>query len=229
MNAYNFLMVSKPNPDAAKIREEIERNKLYKVRRAETARTSMDHILNSQIDCLVYNFQSYTRNKSSLITDLRDLGHEFPIMVFAGYLDSLALKDLEAMEKIVAIEKPFEAKDVWGICSKLVQGVAVKQRIHRRFYTNQNAVLEKTVTGETLKTQIYNMSRGGCYLELNAGRVSPGELLRLTIPLDKVSRTYSVDGQVVWSNSKGYWQGKPSAGIKFMNTGDVYRNLLDRL
>ncbi len=230
IQTYKFLLISKPGEDADKIRKEIERNKLYQILHTETSQTTMDHLNNTKFDCLVYNLDSYTNPKIKLVTDLRELGHKFPIMMFAGHIDGTALTHLQKTDKnTVAIEKPFEPKDVWGICSKIVQGVRVSQRIHRRFYTNQKAVVEKSISGEVLSGQVFNMSRGGLYIELNHGRVRNGELVRLTIPLDKVNRTYNVDAEAVWTAPEGTWTRKPAVGFRFISAHDVYRNLLEKL
>jgi hypothetical protein len=64
-------------------------------------------------------------------------------------------------------------------------------------------------------------------MELGRGLVSPGELVKVTIPLDKLARAYNVDAEVIWCNSNG--TGKPTAGLRFVQSSDVYRNLLSKL
>lgn len=225
---YKFLLISRQTPDAYEIKTEIERNRLYKVEMAETAATSMEKLTKDPINCLVYNFESFTTNKIKLVTDLRDLNFRFPILLFASYVQAEALLKAQTLGSLI-IEKPYEAKDVWGICYKALQGKKLNQRIYRRFYTDQTAVIEKTVTGETLSGQIYNLSRGGAYMEMPSQQLKPGEILKVTIPLDKISRSYKVDAQVVWANDKGFWKGNPAVGLRFVKAGDIYRNLLDKL
>jgi hypothetical protein len=226
---YNFLLISKKNDDAFRIREEIERNRLYQVQITETAHGAIERISNAEINCLVFNFDNFMMDKIRFVTDLRELGHNFPIVIFATHVQKEALEIIRKMDRAVIIEKPFEAKDVWGICQKFVQGRKVHQRVFRRFFTNQTAKLEKTFSGETMDGQIFNLSRGGAYLELQSGQVAPGDLIRVTIHLDKMSRAYNVDAQVIWAVHKGHWNGRPAAGVRFMNSSDIYRNLLNRL
>src|SRR5258708_3352737 len=151
---YHFLLVSRRNSDAFKIRDEVERNRLYQVHLIETAKEALEKISTSHINCLLFNLESFSTDKIRLITDIRDLGHRFPMMVFASYVQHEAYEIVRKMDRIVIVEKPFEAKDVWGMCQKIVQGRKVNQRIFRRFYTNQTAIVEKTTSGETLEGQI---------------------------------------------------------------------------
>jgi len=81
-----------------------------------------------------------------------------------------------------------------------------------------------------MNANIYNLSVGGAYVEIPVGSdVSPGDIINMTIHLDKVPRAYKVDALVVWSTPKGFWKGNPAVGVRFMKTNDVYRNLLDKL
>lgn len=226
---YDFILISPRNGDAYKIREEIERNKLYRVQLIETAQEAMQRLNRGSINCVVFNFETFTTSKIPLIHSLRDIGFSSPVMVFATHIQKEALEAVRRLSLSVVIEKPFESKDVWGITQKLVQGKKVNQRVFRRYYTNQNATLEKTASGEMLNGHIFNLSRGGAYVEVHNGNFAAGDMLKMTVHLDKVSRAYNVDAQVVWSTTKGFWQGRPAVGLQFMKAGDVYRNLLDRL
>ncbi len=74
------------------------------------------------------------------------------------------------------------------------------------------------------------MSRGGAYIEVNTHKnIYNGDVLKLTVPLEKVSKSYVVDVEVVWKADKGYWKGVNAVGFKFVKNDDIYRNLLNRL
>ncbi|MCC6277638.1 MAG: PilZ domain-containing protein [Oligoflexia bacterium] len=224
-----FLLVSRKTDDAFRIKTEVERNKLYKVELEESASGAIEKIKEGDVHCLVFNFESFKTTKMPLVKSLREAGYTFPIIVFAEYVQKESLLEMAKLTKAVVIERPFEPKDVWGICEKLVQGYDVPQRVHRRFYTNQTAVFEKVVSGELVQGRIYNLSKGGAYIEVTEGKVGLGDLVKVEIHLDKVSRSYNVDAQVVWTSQKGGWLGKPAAGVRFITAGDVYRNLLEKL
>jgi CheY-like chemotaxis protein len=228
-NFYQYLLVSTRSVDALKISQEITRNKWYRVTMVDSALEATSSIAKGEIDCLVFNFENFDLNKIKLVTHVRELGGKFPIIIFATTIQKEVFELIQKVEKVVVVEKPFEPKDVWGICEKFVQGRKVLQRHFRRFFTDQSAYIEKTGSGETLEANIYNLSRGGAYIELTSGRANPGELLNLTINLDKVSKAYRVDAVVVWTSPRGFLHGNPAIGVQFMKANDVYRNLLDKL
>lgn len=227
---YKFLLVSKKSADSVRITQEIEKNKRYRVTGVESAVEATSAISKGGIDCLVFNFETFSLSKTKLVTDARNLGNKFPIIIFAALVQKEALEHVKKLGNVVIIEKPFESKDVWGICEKFVQGRKVNQRIFRRFFTDQSAAVEKTGSGETMNVNIYNLSVGGAYVELpSGGNIAAGDIINMTIHLDKVSREYKVDALVVWASPSGFWKGNPAAGLRFMKTNDVYRNLLDKL
>jgi hypothetical protein len=226
---YNFLLVSRRDGDATKIITEIERNKLYSVKLIETASDTIKRLHAGNIHCLAFNFENFNGQKLKMITDLRDLGYYFPVIVFAAFIDPSSLALTRKLNKVVVIEKPFEAKDVWGICQKLLQGRKVNQRIFRRYYTNQTAALER-ISGETHAGGLFNLSRGGAYIEVESSAgFRPGEFLKLTVHLSELSKAYNVDAEVVWATENGYASGKPAVGLRFVKSHDVYRNLLHKL
>jgi Tfp pilus assembly protein PilZ/AmiR/NasT family two-component response regulator len=227
---YQFLLVSPRNSDALRINQEITRNKWYRVSMVDTASEATTAIAQGEIDCLVFNFEAFNLDKIHVLTNIREIGAGFPIIIFATVIQKEALEFAKKLKHVVIIEKPFESKDVWGICEKLVQGRKVHQRIFRRFFTDQTAAIEKTSNGEKMKANIYNLSRGGAYIELQSGRLAqPGEIINLTIHLNKVSKAYHVDAIVVWASPRGSWRGNPALGVQFVKANDVYRNLLNKL
>lgn len=226
---YDFLLVSLKNSDGDRIKSELERNKLYRVQMVDRAEDALEKIKESRIHCVVFNLESFTKDKISFATHLRSLGFNFPIMFFASYVQKEALEELQKIKKTILIEKPFESKDAWGIADKIVQGRAVPQRFHRRFYTNQKALIQIPVSGDSFLGQIFNLSKGGAYVEIKDGSFSAGDILRLTVPLDKVAKSYTLDAEVMWYSNKGFWQGQPAIGVRFIKSEDIYRNLLDKL
>ncbi len=226
---YEFLMVSAKDDSATRIREELELNKLYRVHLCD-ASSVLEQLKKNKVDCLVFNFEAFTTDKAQFAQQIRQMGYNFPVINFATHVHKDALNALNKIDKTVLIEKPFESKDVWGIAQKLVQGKQVVQRVYRRFYTDQKIVIEKSQTGDTCSGQVFNMSRGGAYIEVESHEsIHHGDILKLTVPLEKVSKSYVVDVEVVWKAERGYWQGRNAVGVKFIKNDDIYRNLLNRL
>ena len=226
---YEFLLVSPKNSDSEKICTELSRNKLYRINTVDKAADVLAKLKEARIHCLVFNLDKFTADKTAFASQIRDLGYGFPIIIFATYLQKNALEALKKVKKVVLIEKPFESKDIWGIAQKMVQGDQVPQRIHRRFYTNQKLQLQNAMSGDNYLGKMYNLSRGGAYVEVDNAQFAAGDIIKITIPLDKVSKSYSLDAEVVWYTQRGFWKGAPAIGVRFVKPDDIYRNLLDKL
>jgi len=227
---FNFLFVTLKSDETEKIKTEIERNRLYRVHYVETAQEAIECIQRGGVHSLVFNFGALTSERMKLVSNFRDIGFTAPMILFTGAVEKSALDEIQKRHsKTVMIEKPFESKDVWGICQKLLQGQRVNQRVFRRYYTNQFAAVEKSNTGEKIDGHIFNLSRGGAYFECDRGRVRPGDMVRVNIPLDKLQRQYHVDAEVVWYSPATGARVKAAAGLRFVNSSAVYRDLLSRL
>jgi len=227
---YDFLVISLKNEAAERIKTELELNRLYRVRIIDRADVAIENLKTTKVDCVIFNLETYTAEKTTFAENLRQMGYQFPIITFASYVQPEALEALKKIKRTVLIEKPYESKDVWGITEKMVQGKKVGQRIFRRFYTDQQATLEKSNSIDKHPVHIFNMSKGGAYIESeNQGSFMNGEILRLTVPLEKMAKNYVVDVEVVWTSPSGYWQGKPAIGVRFIKPQDVYRNLINKL
>jgi Tfp pilus assembly protein PilZ len=119
---------------------------------------------------------------------------------------------------------------MWGIIGKLAQGTNVRQQRHRRFFTNQEIEVEPlTRIGSTYRGNVFNLSRGGAYIEVQEGQLSVGDLVRFSVQLNELSKKYIVHGKVVWNTDRGSHAGNPGMGVAFMNSGDIYQNLLRKL
>ena len=180
-------------------------------------------------NCLIFDLDSLSVNGAVTISDLREMGYSMPVIVFSEKVEKEAFDRVRKLQRVVMIEKPFEPKDLWGICEKLLQGKPVFQRVFRRFPTSQLAAVEKTMTGEKYSGNIVNLSRGGAYMQLSSGHVLPGDLLKLSIESKTAARRFDIDAQVVWSKPEGENQNKSNVGLRFMKSEDVYRTLLHRL
>lgn len=226
---YNFLLIGKDNHDSKRIKEELERNRLYNVSSIDQAELALDQIRHRQIDCVVFNLETFSQDKISFASHLRYCGYTFPIIFFANNVEKIALTKLSRIPKTVIIEKPYESKDIWGIAEKMVQGKSVYQKVHRRYYTDQKAQIVHSTIGTKLSGRIFNMSQGGAYLEVEQGELKLGDVVRVSIELNKLSKSHIVDAKVVWASKQGFWQGKPAVGLMFLKSGEVYRNLIDKI
>lgn len=92
-----------------------------------------------------------------------------------------------------------------------------------RYITDEQAFLEIYGRMGTLTAQMKNLSQTGAFLEVLKGDYIPkkGDLVRVTIPLETVGRTHSVNAEVIWGKSMG-------VGVCFLNHQDTMTKMLSR-
>ncbi len=87
----------------------------------------------------------------------------------------------------------------------------------KRHPTKELAILE--VYGRTFKIngRLANLSVTGAFLELTSSNYQPkqGDLVRITVPLQKLNKTYTLHGQVIWSRGMGL-------GVSFLKDKDLH-------
>ena len=148
---YDFLLISRKTDEAEKIQNDIMRNKHFRVETIENAHLALEKIVHRKLHCVVYNFDNFTVGKLNLITGLRDLGYNFPIVVCASEIERDALIYVnKKLSKVVLLPKPYDIKNFWGITEKLINGQKVKQQIAQRFVT-QAVIREEMVVKKVTK------------------------------------------------------------------------------
>jgi len=189
-------------------------------------------------DLVIFNFNDWNQNELQFVEGLRKEGYERMIMILAKADAPTAVQNLALLERVVYLEKPFEIRDLVGIAEKAISHGAVAQRIYRRFNTEQQATVEFTsgdIGGNgggnrapaprTIGSRIFNMSKTGAYLELNSLQdVNVGEMVKLRMELEDVSRTYVMPAKIVWTQIMGR-TGGTGVGVHFTGRGAVRRHI----
>jgi hypothetical protein len=90
-----------------------------------------------------------------------------------------------------------------------------------RYLTQERAYLEIFGRMGTLIAEMKNLSGTGAFLEIIQGDYIPqkGDLVRVTIPLESLGRTHSVNAEVVWGKSLG-------VGVCFLNRQETMSKML---
>jgi hypothetical protein len=90
-----------------------------------------------------------------------------------------------------------------------------------RHQTSERAYLEIYGRMGTLIAELKNLSSTGAFLEILQGDYIPrrGDLIRVTVPLETVGRTHSVNAEVIWGKSLG-------VGICFLNRQETMTKML---
>src|SRR5690348_12464493 len=115
-----FVLVSKKSDMAYKIRDALELNPSYQVQFEETSQAAMKVILAGKIDCLIFNFERLDLPQVKLCQNIREIGHEFQIFIFADPVSVEATDLANKLRGVVIFEKrllDFE-KDIGGLCSR---------------------------------------------------------------------------------------------------------------
>lgn len=184
-------------------------------------------------DLVIFNFNDWNQNELQFVEGLRKEGYERMIMILAKADAPTAVQNLALLEKVVYLEKPFEIRDLVGIAEKAISQGAVAQRIYRRFNTEQQATVEFSGTDSggksggtrAIGSRIFNMSKTGAYLELNSLQdVNVGEMVKLRMELEDVSRTYVMPAKIVWTQIMGR-TGGTGVGVHFTGRGAVRRHI----
>ena len=90
-----------------------------------------------------------------------------------------------------------------------------------RYMTQERAYLEIFGRMGTLIAEMKNLSLTGAFLEIIQGDYIPqkGDIIRVTVPLESLGRTHSVNAEVVWGKSLG-------VGICFLNRQETMTKML---
>jgi hypothetical protein len=96
-----------------------------------------------------------------------------------------------------------------------------KDVVTERYLTDERAYLEIFGRMGTLIAELKNLSISGAFLEIIQGDYIPqrGDLIRVTIPLESLGRTHSVNAEVVWGKSLG-------VGVCFLNRNETMTKML---
>ncbi|MCC2678503.1 MAG: PilZ protein [Pseudobdellovibrio sp.] len=89
--------------------------------------------------------------------------------------------------------------------------------VAKRHATKEIAILEVYGRSYKINSRLANLSITGAFLELTSSNYQPkqGDLVRITVPLQKVNKTYTLHGQVVWSRGLG-------VGVSFLKDKDLH-------
>lgn len=176
-------------------------------------------------DLVIFNFNEWSREELNSVMQLRSEGFDRMMMILAKSEAPKAVQNLALLDRVVYVEKPYEQKDLVGIAEKALLKGLVAQRVHRRYDTRQGALIEFH-GGKSVASQIFNLSKTGAYIELNALQdVDIGEAVQLRMELEDVSRTYLIPAQVIWTNMMGR-MGGTGLGVRFTGRGVVRRHIM---
>lgn len=212
------------------IRTFLEMRLPYEVSISKEQKTTFDLLAQRSIQLLIFETNRFSELDLNMFREIRNLGYTYPILLLAENLDMNNFMPFIEKLKGWYLEKPFEYKALRGVVQKLMSARTVPQQMHRRFRTKQNAVVETYISGEVINSLMFNLSVGGAYFEFNSkSKVSVGDLVRLKVQLDDVSKEHCVNARVVWTTRKGTNGAGNGFGVRFVKGHDIYRQLIDKV
>ncbi len=225
--ASKAILVSKPCADELLLKQKLHDSGEFEVDSVHSASETTDLLKSKNYDLCIFNFNRFRKSQYDLALKMRNLGYKFPIMATANEIDFSELPN-EVFQELLILEKPFHEKDLIGVSKKLIQGKKVDQRIHRRYPTNQIAKVELVTEGSLHDSHMFNLSKGGAYIELPQDlKLDEGDLLRLDIHLAQIDKKHDLHAKVVWTNKQARWNMGQSVGVEFISPDDIYSTLLD--
>ncbi len=183
-------------------------------------------VLDPNSSLVIMNVANYTREVRASVLSLRAAAYTGPILVTSKIESVDSVRELQNMQNIVFLEKPFVVKDLQGIIRKFLNAHNVYQRIHRRYDTVMSADVEWGDGYRPKVTSIlFNLSKGGAYIELvGSSTVKKGDQLKVHITLDEVRKSYAMPAKVVWCSDSGVNGGR-GVGVEFLSKSGLIGGL----
>ena len=205
--------------ESQKLRELYEKHLPYPIYHSFDGRSVERLISRNVINLTVVECAQYGISQHNMIQDLRGGGYFRPILVLPDELPALAknaTEDDESRSRLHFITKPIDERTVIGVTKKLLIAREVPQQLHHRFSTNQLTIMEVAQSGEYTMSNMYNLSKGGAYCEYDDKfNVSIGEVVKIRVHLQEVSKERTLPAKVVWKTREGAYSGRNGIGVRF--------------
>jgi response regulator RpfG family c-di-GMP phosphodiesterase len=226
---FTFLLFCVENDEVDVLKKQISRNNSYNIESTKTIKAVYERVATGEVNCLIISLNFLDANTISVINKLRSYNQALAIVIVCNKVHREVVTFAKEGKRIVILERPYSERELTRICEKIVLGLEIFQRKTKRFPTNQPADVEKLNRHETAVCQVFNMSKGGAYIELEKGALSPGDVIKLNIHLDKLGKVHTLHAEVIWVVPHGFHQEKNGAGLKFMSVEEVYTSLLEKI
>jgi hypothetical protein len=223
------LMFPEHNNDAAELEAAVKATNSCEVELIETAAQLIDRVSKGNVQGLVCNVHNFDSPFLALITKARDLCKNMLTVVVSETVDEKVSTALKKVDRIVNVDKPNSIKSMSLLCERIVHGHGIAGRQNRRFPTNQNAKVQRLESNDILDGRVFNMSKGGAYIELLKGTLNVKDVVKVVIQLDKLGKEHVVHGRVMWTAPKGLSEGNFGLGIEFVNSDEAYISMLEKI
>ncbi|HEX4924319.1 MAG TPA: PilZ domain-containing protein, partial [Bdellovibrionales bacterium] len=201
----------------------------YQIDWVRTSQQATETLAKNPPDMVIINVDHFNQQKQTLALQLRQMGYGFPILFLCNSGARLFSKISRRLGHTGIIEKPCSERELVGVIEKLRQGKRVAMRSYRRYETDQLADIEFWNTGRKIDGQMHNLSLGGAQVSVRDSNVRVGDVLKLNVNLEKLSKRHEVNATVVWKGDYDPLTQSSQVGLKFVKTVEIYQSLLSRL
>lgn len=225
------LICGQSQMNRLRIRGALEANSPFQFEEVPSLDEVSEVLADKNKNLLLLDITTLTANECEGLNQLRAMGFSSPILILAEDISVSGLRLTLIKMGVQVLYKPFEDKELVGITRKLVRTKRIlPQQKHKRYRTNQLAEIETLQTGEKITTDMYNLSMGGAYCEMEAPpQYTLGDLIRLKIPEGNDDYRHIINAKIVWSTKRGRFTGRHGVGIQFVRIDDVYRDLISKI
>lgn len=223
------LMFPEHKSDAAELEATVRSTGHCTVEVIETATQLISRVTQGDVNGLVCSVVNFDLPLMNLLSKAKDLCRSMLTVVVSEKVDEKVVSALKRADRIVSVDKPHSIKSMSLLCERIVQGQAIAGRNHKRFTTNQSARIQKLESNEVMDAHVYNMSKGGAYLELAKGAMKVKDVVKVVIQLDKLGKEHVVHGRVMWTVPRGLSENKFGLGIEFINSDEAYISMLEKI
>lgn len=214
--------------DAQKVKADLESRLPYQVVLSFGKNETENLLLKQGVQLFILDTKKFSHEELQFLVEIRNLGYIYPVLVLAEKVREMAV--VGSKFKAHVLEKPYDPKALLGVTRKLMVQKAINQQIHKRFKTHQSTKIESYITAETHDSKMFNLSRGGAYVELlHKPAISVGDLVRVQVPLAEVDRQHEVNAKVIWTTRKGAYSGGFGVGLRFVAEREVYRQVMEKM
>src|ERR1700722_2569491 len=175
------LMFPEQKNNAAELEAAVRASGSCDVEVIENAAQLINRVVKGGIQGLVCNVTNFDVPLLSLLTKAKDLCQQMLTVVVSDNIEEKVTAELKRMEKIVNVEKPNSVKSMTLLCERIVHGQGIAGRKQKRFQTNQKATVQRLEANESMDAHVYNMSKGGAYLELVKGSLNVKDVVKVVI------------------------------------------------
>lgn len=225
-----ILLVGSQSESINEIKNLLVTNEFYKILEASNFQEALQKLAANKPQLLVYDTDLLTEEKVGFLRNLRGLGYPTPLLMLARAVAPRARQLVSSSySRAIILEKPFANRHFMGVATKLLDGRDVAPQTHKRFYTNQETIVEQIGKNKKYICSMLNLSKGGAYLEIPDPSAEFSGIIKMKVHLNEIDKEYEVNARVVWNSKESIWGRGQGVGVEFIQAKDVYRNLLNNL